>query len=236
MLNANCRGRFTADDFQFMVKALARKREDAVALVDLLGDQEIRDHMLDHEAVYKELFDNCSCLNVSPYFYFYVLTRRVLQRAGLDDRALADYLALMLTAFGRRAAEQEGVTNVTNGMAQPYLSDLLIALSKAGPSEGFMLRAHIADCSLFISGIFAERVKMWHEYRGGPGLSFYEEMGQSNYHYVARHQLAARSEMEQIFSQLSGHFHKVRCALNHLSENMLHLSKEDQDAAKLIAG
>jgi hypothetical protein len=121
-------------------------------------------------------------------------------------------------------------------MAQPYLSDLLIALSKAGPQEGFMLRAHIADCSLFISGIFAERVKMRHDYRGGPGLSFYEEIGQSNYHYAARHQLAARSEMEQIFQQLSSHFHQVRCALNHLSENMLHLSQEDQDAAKLING
>jgi hypothetical protein len=137
----------------------------------------------------------------------------------------------MLTVFGRRATQDQLPSDQT---AHPYLSDLLIALSKAGPNEGFMLRAHIADCSLFISGIFAERVKQRHEHRGGPDLSFYEEIGQSNYHYAARHRLALRSELEPIFSLLSGHFHDVRCALNHLSENILHLSKEDQEASLLI--
>ncbi|NJK92448.1 MAG: hypothetical protein HC904_11810 [Blastochloris sp.] len=233
MLKANCRDRFTAEDFEFMIRALARRREDAVALVDLLADQETRDSLLDHEAVYQELLESCSCLKVSPYFYFYVLTRRVLKGSGLTDRRLADYLALMLSVFGRRAAEESGASDATG---QPYLSDLLIALSKAGPHEGFLLRAHVADCSLFISGIFADRVKQREQHRGGPGLGFYEEIGQSNYHYVSRHRLASQAELEETFAQLAGHFHEIRCALNHLSGNLLHLSKEDQDAALLLPG
>ena len=48
MIRANCRARFTAADFDFVVRALARSRQDNVSLVELLSDAETRDHVLDH--------------------------------------------------------------------------------------------------------------------------------------------------------------------------------------------
>src|SRR6266699_3416168 len=48
MVRANCRARFTAADFDFIVRTLARSQTDQVSLVDLLSDVETRDSILDH--------------------------------------------------------------------------------------------------------------------------------------------------------------------------------------------
>ena len=38
MITANCRDRFTAEDFDFVVQTLARSERDSINLVDLLTD------------------------------------------------------------------------------------------------------------------------------------------------------------------------------------------------------
>ncbi|HJW38151.1 MAG TPA: hypothetical protein VJ420_06010 [Candidatus Udaeobacter sp.] len=43
MIRTNCRARFTAADFDFIVRTLARSQTDQVSLVDLLSDVETRD-------------------------------------------------------------------------------------------------------------------------------------------------------------------------------------------------
>jgi hypothetical protein len=48
MIRANCRARFTAADFDFVVRTLARSQTDQVSLVGLLSDLETRDSILDH--------------------------------------------------------------------------------------------------------------------------------------------------------------------------------------------
>jgi ABC-type uncharacterized transport system substrate-binding protein len=48
MIRANCRARFTAADFDFIVHTLARSQTDQVSLVDLLSDLETRDSILDN--------------------------------------------------------------------------------------------------------------------------------------------------------------------------------------------
>ena len=40
MIRANCRARFTAADFDFVVRTLARSPNDRVSLFDLLSDVE----------------------------------------------------------------------------------------------------------------------------------------------------------------------------------------------------
>src|SRR5471032_3266357 len=99
VIQANCRAQFTADDFSFVVRVLAKSPRDAVSLVTLLSDEEERDAILDHDLVYNSLVDQIGCLQVSAAFYFYVLTRRVLRRVSLDQRALTDYVAAVLLGF-----------------------------------------------------------------------------------------------------------------------------------------
>ena len=96
MIQPNCRARFTAQDFEFVVRILARDSRQKVSLVELLTDPETRDQILDHECLYRAILENTGNLAISPHFYFYILSRLVLRRSGIDDRVLSDYVAALL--------------------------------------------------------------------------------------------------------------------------------------------
>src|SRR5437667_12909908 len=150
MIRANCRARFTAADFDFIVRTLARSRGDSVSLVDLLSDAEMLDSILDHPKLVETILCNAGNLRISSQFYFYILARHVLQQAGIGDRKLSDYIASLLETFSRASRLQ--ICDETHHLAEQYISDMLIALTRATPEQAFLLRAHIGNYSLFISG------------------------------------------------------------------------------------
>src|SRR6266852_5081960 len=106
MIRANCRARFTAADFDFIVRTLARSQTDQVSLVDLLSDVETRDSILDHPRLVDAILNHCGHLRISSQFYFYVLARHVLQQGGISDRKLCDYIASLLETFSRASRLQ----------------------------------------------------------------------------------------------------------------------------------
>jgi len=217
VIQANCRAQFTADDFSFVVRTLARSQRDAVSLVSLLSDEAERDAILDHELVYRSLIDDLGCLKVSAAFYFYVLTRRVLRQVGLEERALTDYVAAVLLAFSHTSQLR------THNEGTPTARSFTYVSATCPPEQAFVLRTHLANYALFLSGMFAERINSHAERRGAPGLSFYESVGQSAYLHVAQHPQARRTDLHTVFEQLGGGFHRVRVALNRLTDSLLHL-------------
>jgi len=226
MIRANCRARFTAADFDFIVRTLARSQTDQVSLVDLLSDIETRDSILDHPRLVEAILNNCGHLRISSQFYFYVLARHVLQQGGIGDRKLCDYVASLLETFSRASRLQ--VSDETNhAAAHQYISDMLIALRQASPEQAFLLRAHVGNYSLFISGIFHENTQR-RSLRGGPDIEFYEQVGRTNYELVASHATARRCELDDVFEGLADRFRDVRLALNQLSDRLLNLDDESR--------
>ena len=223
VIQANCRAQFTADDFSFVVRVLAKSQKDAVSLVSLLSDEGERDAILDHDMVYQSVVDDAGCLKVSAAFYFYVLTRRVLRRVSLEERALTDYVAAVLLAFSRTNQLNAPGTANPSARSFTYISDLLAKISASTPEQAFLLRTHMANYSLFFTGLFAERVHSHAQRRGGPGLSFYESIGQSAFRSAADHPQARRTDLQEIYKQLGEEFRRVRLALNDLAETLLHL-------------
>jgi hypothetical protein len=225
VIHANCRAQFTADDFSFVVRVLAKSQRDAVSLVSLLSDEAERDAILDHELIYNSVVDQTGCLQVSAAFYFYILTRRVLRRVALEERALTDYVAAVLLAFSHvsqlRAPGQPPPAATSRSFT--YISDLMTQLNTCSPEQAYVLRTHMGNYTLFLSGMFAERVESHAQRRGAPGLSFYEAVGQSSYLSVAQHPQARRTELHAIFEMLGSEFRRVRLALNHLADTLLHL-------------
>ena len=221
MIHANCRAQFTADDFSFVVQVLAKSQGDAVSLVSLLSDEAERDAILDHDLIYNSVVDRTGCLQVSTAFYFYILTRRVLRRVSLDERALTDYVAAVLLAFSRTSQLRAPGDPASRSFA--YISDLIAQASQCPPEQAFLLRVHTANYALFFSGMFAERVHSHVQRRGAPGLGFYEAVGQSAYLSMADHPQARRTQLQDIFKLLGGEFHRVRLALNDLADTLLHL-------------
>jgi hypothetical protein len=229
VIRANCRERFTAADFDFVVSALARSPTDHVSLVDLLSDADTRDSVLDNPGLVQAILSNAGHLRISSQFYFYVLTRHVLQQAGIRDRKLCDYVASLLEAFSRASVLRAPQS------AEPireYISDMLIALQRVTPAQAFLLRAHVGNYSLFLSGIFHENMQR-RRLRGGPDVKFYEQVGRTNYQLVASHATARRCELDQVFEELADRFCDVRCALNRLSDQLLNLDDDMRPSLSL---
>ncbi len=223
MIQANCRTQFTADDFSFVVRVLAKSQRDAVSLVTLLSDEQERDAILDHELIYNSVVDEVGCLQVSAAFYFYILTRRVLKRVSLDERALTDYVAAVLLAFSNISQIRAPGDTTPSSRSFTYVSDIMARLNTCSPEQAYVLRTHMANYTLFLSGMFVERVHAHAERRGAPGISFYEAVGQSSFLSVAQHPQAKRTEHQAIFEMLGNEFRRVRLALNNLAETLLHL-------------
>jgi hypothetical protein len=223
MVRANCRERFTASDFDFVVRALARSATDHVSLVDLLSDQATRDSVLDHPRLIDAILSNAGHLAISSQFYFYVLTRHVLRQAGIDDRKLADYIASLLETFSRVNGLR--APHLADACGRQYITDMLIALTRVTPEQAFLLRAHVGNYSLFISGIFHENTQR-RSLRGAPDMKFYEQIGRTNYQMVASHAAARRCELNDVYGELAGRFREVRLALNQLSDRLLNLDDD----------
>ena len=109
---------------------------------------------------------------ISSEFYFYVLARHVLKRAGIHDRKLCDYVGSLLETFSR--ANGMRAPHVAGDCGRQYISDMLIALTHATHEQSFLLRAHVGNYSLFLSGIFHENTHR-RSLRGAPDLEFYEK-------------------------------------------------------------
>lgn len=225
VVQPNCRAQFTADDFAFVVRTLAKSPGDSVGLVQLLSDEAERDAILDHDMLYRSVLEHVGCLQLSPAFYFYILTRRVLLKAGLDQRSLTDYVAAVLSAFShtKQLCHHNPATEPAS-RSFGYITDLLDTLAKAPPQQAYLIRSHLGDYTLFLSGIFAERVHAHAERRGAPGIDFYETIGKSSYRSAASQLPAKQSELQSTLEQLAAEFHVVRLALNQLTENLLHLA------------
>ncbi len=230
MVRANCRERFTAADFDFVVRTLARSKTDHVSLVELLSDANTRDSVLDLPRLVDAILSNAGQLCISSQFYFYVLARHVLRDVGITDRKVCDYIASLLETFSRAADLRSPHTTEENG--RQYVSDMLIALTNASPEQIFLLRAHVGNYSLFLSGIFHENTQRRARH-GAPDLAFYEQVGRTNYQLVASHVTARRCELNDVYKELADRFREVRLALNRLSDQLLNL---DEEWDRLIVG
>jgi hypothetical protein len=221
MIRPNCRVKFAAEDIDFIVSVLGGKLGNAACLVSLLADEESRDLILDDEMLFRALLERRGCLRVSTRFYFYVLVRHVFLRADIGDRAVADYVAELLAEFART----ERARCVVPGQPNPldYFFEMLAALQTADDRTSFQIRVHIGNHSLFLAGVFPERIRHRAEQRGFPDLKYYEAVGRAQYQAAGDHRLAQRYELSDILHTLAERFEATRLALNDLSDRLFSL-------------
>lgn len=221
VIQPNCRVQFTAADIDFIVSALHPKVSGAEALLNLLADEESRDLILDDEKLFRAVLEDPGCLRISPHFYFYILVRNVFRRSGLSERQLADYVAELLAEFSRTEN-----TEFRAGRGKPplhYVVDMLATIEQADDVTSFYIRAYIGNHSLFLTGVFPERIRYRSQRSGAPGLSYYEEIGRASYRAASNHRLAEKYNLTQIFDTLGERFNVTRRALNDLGERLLML-------------
>ena len=232
VIQPNCRMQFTAQDIDFIVSVLGSKTGSAESLGRLLADEETRDLILDDESLFRALIEQRGFLRVSTHFYFYVLVRHEFQGAGIEDRVIADYVAEVLAEFSRA----ENTRCVVPGRPEPleYFFEMMTALQTADDHTGFYIRTHIGNHSLFLSGIFPERIRYRADRKGAPDLKYYEALGQANYRVASDHRLARRYDLAGVLNTLAGRFRATRLALNALTDRLLSIGDADFPMNKLF--
>jgi hypothetical protein len=221
---------FTAEDIEFILSVLGPRAGSAETLVQLLADEEARDLILDDETLLRAVLEHRNCLRISTHFYFYILVRHAFRRSDLKERPLADYVASVLAEF----SHFERTRCRIKGQPVDYFFEMLAALQTADDTTSFYIRAHIGNQSLFLSGVFPDRLRFRAEHRGSPDLTYYEGLGRTNYRVASDHRLARKYDLDGIFNTLAERFQQTRLALNDLRDRLVSLGDPEIALDSLI--
>lgn len=202
------------------------------SLVKLFSDPDSLDTLLDDPLLFRELLERHNCLNVSRHFYFYILVRHTLRHAGIEDRTIADYVAEMLAEFSSAHRLRFPITG--NEQPMDYIFEMLTALQTANESTAFLIRAHVGNHSLFVSGIFPDRIRYRAQFRGAPEMEYYEKLGSANFRVAGDHRLAQQYHLNPVFGALSEQFHTIRLALNDMTDRFIFLGDRDYSLENLL--
>lgn len=206
MITADARSRITPNDLDLLASCLGSPAR-AVSLDAVLDRPEVASFLL-----------GARMPGPSPSLLFYVLVRHSLLDVGVDDPAVADYFAAMLREFGHRGRATK--VDDVDDQDHRYLVDILTDLSGSSGARQFKVSVHLGNYALWMAGIFPERVAAQRIRRGGPGLSYYENLGGRGYAEASEHQLAERSGLEDVLRTAAERIHDVRVALNRVSARL----------------
>lgn len=157
--------------------------------------------------------------SVTPGVLFYVLVRHALLESGIDDRTLADYLASLLLEFGR----EDRAYRIQPGDPDRYyyLVDLVAAMEGPDGRRQFLVRAHLGNYALWLSGIFPDHVVARVCRRGAPGIDYVEAMGANGFRMAADSPIASRHGLDRLYRTAAETFPALRVALNRISDRYL---------------
>lgn len=207
-------------------------RRDALHLVQLLGrhDPELRDAararlesegadaLLDDPRVRAALLTDPD-VTASPAVIFYVLVRQALLEAGVDDAGTADLVASVVLAFGQGGRAYR--VRDDDEREYHYLVDLVDRIGSVTEAEAFVVRTHLGNYSLWLSGLFPDYLESRARRRGAPPISYYERLGATGYRAAARSPQAAALGVDGVFDDVGRAFGRVRGALNQVSDRYL---------------
>ena len=240
MILANIRQRLTRDDAQLALRLVAKGSAEELER----AERELRDHgvdaVLDDPRLLRALIESRQAAHASLPLFAYVVVRNALRDVDETDRGLADYVASILVHFGlrdraRRIADTDDATYDT-------LSALLDEVDGADPTRSFLVRAHLGNYALWLSGLFPDHITLRYWRRGGPDLEYYDALGRRGYALAAQHRLAAQYGMEVVYAAAAERFQRLRLALNRVSDQLIfpdahspeRLMRQVQDEARWL--
>ena len=221
LIQPNCRVQFTPEDIDFILTVIQPNVKSRDSLLKLLADEESRDIILDDDRLFRAVLEKPQCLRISTHFYFYLLVRNVFRKSDLKERELADYVAELLANFSSTQNTELRVKK--NSPPLHYYIDMLATLEQVDNTTAFYIRAHVGNQSLFMCGVFPERIRYRAQRCGAPDLRYYEEVGRSSFRVASSHRLAQEYELANIFDTLSERFGQTRRALNDIGDRLLML-------------
>lgn len=164
---------------------------------------------------------------VSPSLkrFFDRLVRRSLSDLRLASEPVADYLSSLLARFAR--TDQLYAIRGAGGQRLETVVDLRHEAERAwafdapdfDPFRERDIRRHVGDYTLFMLGIFRERVE------GRAGIGLYVREGKRAYQVVADFQRSALKPDGRLYAELSHEFERYAFALRYMKGVYLRASE-----------
>ncbi|HSQ28637.1 MAG TPA: hypothetical protein VLN49_02240 [Gemmatimonadaceae bacterium] len=218
MILADTRHRLTRDDAQLAARLLAADSGDDLATLESrLADEGI-DVILDDPRLPGVLLRDPRGAHASFTLFAYVMVRHALNQAGERDRGLADYVSAIVLHFGIR----DRAFRISNSDDEVYgaLAGLGEDLDDPDPRRSFLVRTHLGNYALWISGLFPDYIEQRRWRRGGPDLEYYEELGRRGFQLAADHRLAEEHGLATLYATAAERFGILRSALNVVSDSL----------------
>lgn len=150
---------------------------------------------------------------------FYLLVRHALLEGGVNDRALADYIAALLLEFGR--AGRAHAVDEDESQTLNYIFEIVEKLGSAAGRRAFLLRAHLGNFALWYSGLFPDHISARVHRRGAPDIAYYEEMGATGFRMAADCVDAENYGLDRLYRDCAQTFPALRIALNRIADRYL---------------
>lgn len=219
MIQADLRHTLTRDDAQLALHLVARdSTRERNAAEDALQHEGI-DALLDDARLLDALTADSRAAHASLPLFVYVVVRHSLRELGESERSVADYVASVVVHF----ADHHRAWRVAVHDDESYdtLTGLLADAERGDATRSFLVRQHLANHALWLSGLFPDRVSLNKWRRGGPDLSYYDEMGRQGFRLAAEHRMADSTGLRPVFARAAGEFPLLRLALNRVSDRLL---------------
>lgn len=219
MIVANLRRSLERSDAQLAMRLIARGSEwELDQLEDMLRDQGM-DAILDDPRLLDALLETPRGAHASLPLFAYVVVRNALRSLGEMDRELADYLSSVVVHFAAR--DRAWRVAVADDEVYDSLVGLLADVDGPDARRTLLVRAHLGNFALWLSGLFPDYIEQRRWRRGGPDLDYYEELGRRGFRLAAGHRLAAEHGIDLLFSNVADRFPLLRHALNDVSDRLL---------------
>ena len=219
MILANTRQGMTRDDAQLAIRLLSRfSGESPETVEERMTDQGI-DSVLDDPRLAAALLQLPAGAHASLPLFAYVMIRQALRGAGEDDRGIADYVASIVVHFGHGSRATR--IGVADDETYSTLVDLVDDVNDPDANRSFLVRTHLGNYALWLSGLFPDHIEQRRWRRGGPDLDYFEELGRQGFQMAADHRLAEQFGLATLYATAAERFGLLRTALNSVSDSLL---------------
>lgn len=219
MILADVRRQLTRRDAQLAARLIACDSSAELERLEARLTDEGIDFLLDDPRLPDALLAQRRGALASLPLFMYVMIRHALQRVGEDDRLLADYVTSVLLHFalrGRAERVAEGDDEVYTALVELYED-----VNDPDARRSFLVRTHLGNYALWLSGLFPDRIEQQRWRRGGPDLQYFEELGRRGFQLAADHRLAEQHGLATLYATAAERFGLLRMALNGVSDSLL---------------
>jgi hypothetical protein len=225
MIVPNIRSSFGRAEAAYLIWILARGNERSRTQWEARLQEEGFDAVLDDPRTFNALLSGRELSSAPPEIVFYVLVRHALLEDGITDRAIADYLAALIVTFGN---DGRAYHIVSEPVEYHYLTDIVAEGDRSSGRRAFMLRAHLGEFALWLSGLFPDHITARVQRRGAPGIDYFEQLGSTGYRMASRFSDAEEIGLAALYRNCADSFPALRIALNRIADRHIFPSTGDR--------